>query len=155
MCPRNWPRRHDTPPKVVRRNHVRQVFRWLATERKEKVIAVVCHYHVIREALVDPFRIESHCQRRGIHPKNASPIRCRLTPDGRLHLTEEGQTETRKRQEKQSVATEKKSFRYQLDLSIEEDENNTSIIPKKLEKQFGDNPPNNLPPRRPSRTIKR
>lgn len=54
LQPQNWPRNHDTTPKVCRRDQIRQVFQWIAVNRPERVIAIVCHYHVIRAALDNP-----------------------------------------------------------------------------------------------------
>jgi broad specificity phosphatase PhoE len=83
LLPDSWPARHDTPPRVVRRDRIRGVFAWLAREREERCVAVVCHYHVIRSALSDPHS----CQPPDVHPQNASPIKCRLDVEtGRLSV---------------------------------------------------------------------
>jgi hypothetical protein len=106
LRPENWPHRHDTPPKVIRRDRIKRVFSdWLAA-RPETSIAVVCHYHVIRAALApaDPYydyynkhassprssrrrRSNGNSTTHGtIQPQNAVPIVCVLTKDGRLSL---------------------------------------------------------------------
>lgn len=83
LKPDDWPRRHDTPPKVVRRDNIRSIFQdWLAS-RPERVIAVVAHYHVIRAALWDPY---SH-QSPDVYPANASPIGCELDASRVLRLS--------------------------------------------------------------------
>lgn len=91
LKPELWPRRAETPPKVVRRDRIRQVFEWLTDALPEHVreIAVVCHYHVIRTALSDPYDAQ-HAQfvHSSVHPVNARPIRCELTEDGKLHLAD-------------------------------------------------------------------
>jgi len=80
--PDQWPRHHDTPPKVIRRDHIRRVFQWIGS-RPEKCVAVVCHYHVIRAALQDPW----DCSGPNIHPENGVPIACELSVvAGRIRL---------------------------------------------------------------------
>ena len=82
LQPDDWPRHHDTPPNVVRRDRIRQVLQWLAVTREETVIAVVCHYHVIRAAVQDPYAATTE-----IKPANACPIKCYLCPaTGQLTL---------------------------------------------------------------------
>jgi broad specificity phosphatase PhoE len=85
-----WPRRHDASPKVLRRNQVRRLVsdyiirqqQMLLEKEEEKLtcIAVVCHYHVIRAALSDPYDIRGSM----VQPKNAMPIRCVLDEYGIL-----------------------------------------------------------------------
>ena len=91
----SWPKKHDTPPKVVRRDRVRKVFGWLAQELPSEVreIAVVCHYHVIRNAVSDPYDSggsprsgDSKQQQYLQQISNAQPIECRLHSDGRLEF---------------------------------------------------------------------
>lgn len=53
LRPDVWPPVHDCVPKVLRRDRVADSLYWLARERPERVLAVVCHYHVIRAALRD------------------------------------------------------------------------------------------------------
>jgi broad specificity phosphatase PhoE len=101
LRPEQWPKRHDTPPKVIRRDHVRAVFQWIAQHRPEQTIAVVCHYHVIMAALAEPphtIRTTPKTNRKKtttsraatattISPENATPIKCYLDPEtGRLSL---------------------------------------------------------------------
>ena len=123
--PPQWPHRHDTPPKVVRRDRIRTVFSDWLLHRPEEVIAVVSHFHVIRAALDDPWKggrtrttatspRQMSTQRghtKQIVPENAIPIPCELDVEtGRLRVltTEElqkagerffssGQTETASR----------------------------------------------------------
>jgi broad specificity phosphatase PhoE len=96
LRPDHWPKRHDTPPKVIRRDHVRAVFQWIAQHRPEQTIAVVCHYHVILAALADP-RTTQTCTHSNqtttvttttsISPENATPIKCYLEAEtGKLSL---------------------------------------------------------------------
>ncbi|GAX27642.1 hypothetical protein FisN_13Hh267 [Fistulifera solaris] len=90
--PDQWPNRHETPPKVVRRDRIRDVFVRLAEKLPPDMerIAVICHYHVIRTALSDPFDAkQSRDIQRNLHPKNAEPIRCLLHGDGRLQMCSE------------------------------------------------------------------
>jgi len=81
--PTDWPRRHDTPPRVVRRDRVRNILVKLAESSYSRV-ALVCHFHVIRSALA--------CDLGGpvVQPRNAEPMACLLYADGRLRLQEEG-----------------------------------------------------------------
>lgn len=51
LKPDNWPRNHDQTPNVIRKDQIRQSIQYLVTNRSESIIAVVCHYHVIRAAL--------------------------------------------------------------------------------------------------------
>jgi len=83
LQPPDWPRTDS--PKVVRsRHHVPNVFQWLAFNRPERVIAVVCHYHVIRAAL-QPSHDDGGGKLLALHPQNCEPIACRLCPTtGRL-----------------------------------------------------------------------
>ena len=114
LRPDSWPRYHDTPPKVIRRDRVRQeVFEWLAQIVPDHVrdIAIVCHYHVIRSALTSSSSSSAatttksdHSNNSGSHhhhqayvnyihqhvcPRNAQPIACELTADGKLRLKRE------------------------------------------------------------------
>jgi hypothetical protein len=82
LQPKAWPRRHDTPPRVVRRDKTRLVFtEWLAS-RPERTVAVVCHYHVIRAALTDPWNASAP----NASPLNAVPILCELDATCKLRL---------------------------------------------------------------------
>eukprot|EP00522_Entomoneis_paludosa_P008743 CAMPEP_0172445454 /NCGR_PEP_ID=MMETSP1065-20121228/5285_1 /TAXON_ID=265537 /ORGANISM="Amphiprora paludosa, Strain CCMP125" /LENGTH=279 /DNA_ID=CAMNT_0013196311 /DNA_START=77 /DNA_END=916 /DNA_ORIENTATION=- len=83
-----WPSHHETPPKVVRRDRVRKVFGWLASHLPPEIhtIAVVCHYHVIRNALTDPYDAGGECSHPYLHPINAQPVECKLLPDGRVQF---------------------------------------------------------------------
>lgn len=86
LQPVNWPRHYkdDTSNSTHNQNkqeRIHDIFQWIATERPEHCIAVVCHYGVIREALAS-----THPELR---PKNAVPIRCQLHPDGRLRVCDE------------------------------------------------------------------
>jgi broad specificity phosphatase PhoE len=84
LQPERWPRDHDTPPKVIRRDHIREVFQWIGG-RPETCVAVVCHYHVIRAALEDPWNSTAG---PNIHPENGIPIACELSVlNGRVRLT--------------------------------------------------------------------
>jgi broad specificity phosphatase PhoE len=75
LQPKDWPREYY--PRVVKMNKIRRVFEWLYHERPETVIAVVCHYNVIRSAVVDGEKLR---------PMNATPIRCTLYSNGDLLL---------------------------------------------------------------------
>ena len=89
LRPESWPRHHDTPPKVVRRDRIRQVFVWLARELPDPVrdVAVVCHYHVIRTALADPHNVsQANFVRRHLHPDNCQLYSCELSENGKLTL---------------------------------------------------------------------
>ncbi|KAL7577339.1 hypothetical protein ACA910_002075 [Epithemia clementina (nom. ined.)] len=84
-----WPRGHDTPPKVVRKDRIRQVFAWLATNLSPDIttLAVVCHYHVIRTALSDPYHPHAGDPSDSVvRPENAQPLQCWLHHDGRVEL---------------------------------------------------------------------
>ena len=74
--PEDWPN-----PALVKKGtkseRFSSVLKWLAEERPESTIAVVCHYNVIREAVKDG---------RSLRPVNAVPIRCYLYPNGKLVL---------------------------------------------------------------------
>ena len=74
LQPELWPKHHDTPPKVVRRDRIRDAFGYLM-QRPEQTLAIVCHYHVIRAALSS----------QEIRPTNACVIECRLC-GGELRL---------------------------------------------------------------------
>jgi broad specificity phosphatase PhoE len=53
-CPQDWPYRHEITPRVIRREEVRCFIHHVMTQQQyatENVIAVVCHYHVIRAIL--------------------------------------------------------------------------------------------------------
>ena len=96
LRPESWPRHHDTPPKVVRQDRIRQVFAWLARELPDPVrdIAVVCHYHVIRTLLSDPHNVsQANFVRRHLHPENAQLYSCALSDDGTLTLLSAPQDE--------------------------------------------------------------
>jgi broad specificity phosphatase PhoE len=73
LRPPNWPREDVDSQHISKADRIPQIIRWIATERPEQHIAVVCHYNVIRAALGSDAR-----------PKNAVPIRCQLHPDGTL-----------------------------------------------------------------------
>lgn len=68
LQPENWPHNHDIAPKVLRRDRVKDSLYWLARERPENTMAVVCHYHVIRAALGD----------FALRPQNAEVIPCEI-----------------------------------------------------------------------------
>lgn len=73
LQPPNWP---SAAFKASRAQLIRNAFKWMFAERKESVLAVVCHYNVIRTAL--------QIQKGGVSPDNAVPIQCRLLPNGQL-----------------------------------------------------------------------
>lgn len=75
LQPIDWPR--DYRPMVIMTERIRQSFLWLYHEREENVIAVVCHYNVIRSAVTG---------RPDLRPPNAIPIRCTLFSNGDLVL---------------------------------------------------------------------
>jgi broad specificity phosphatase PhoE len=75
LQPTDWPR--DYRPMVIMMERIRQSFLWLYNERDESVIAVVCHYNVIRSAVIG---------RADLRPSNAIPIRCTLFSNGDLVL---------------------------------------------------------------------
>jgi len=99
LQPPGWPDTMKEAPKVVRsREHVPNIFKWmagslLAGDDNYNVIAVVCHYHVIRAAL----RLPNGAINEAIKPENCAPIPCHLCPmTGRLTVIEqdEGATAT-------------------------------------------------------------
>lgn len=73
MRPNDWPR--DYTPNVTKKDRVRQALKWLYDDRDESVIAVVCHYNVIRSAVIDGEQLR---------PLNAIPIPCTLYSNGEL-----------------------------------------------------------------------
>jgi len=73
LQPKEWPR--DYSPRVIQIDRIQRVFKWLYETRQESVIAVVCHYNVIRSAVTD-------CDQ--VRPMNAVPIRCTLYSNGDL-----------------------------------------------------------------------
>ena len=77
LQPKDWPR--DYTPSVIKMERIRKVFQWLYQDRKDNVIAVVCHYNVIRSAVVDGERLR---------PMNGIPIRCKLYSNGDLVVDE-------------------------------------------------------------------
>lgn len=89
LRPKEWPRHHDATPTVIRRDRIRNLFVALSQTWPIHVrnIVVVCHYHVIRTALSDPRNPrQEHWIRQNVHPKNAIPIPCMLTSEGKLQL---------------------------------------------------------------------
>lgn len=77
LQPQDWPR--DYTPSVIKMDRIRHAFQWLYQDRKETVIAVVCHYNVIRSAVVDG---------ETLRPRNGIPIRCKLYSNGDLVVDE-------------------------------------------------------------------
>jgi len=75
LKPSDWPR--DYSPLVIKKDRIRKVFKWLYSDRDENTVAVVCHYNVIRSAVIDSEKLK---------PKNAIPIRCSLYSNGELML---------------------------------------------------------------------
>jgi broad specificity phosphatase PhoE len=78
LKPENWPDQshHESCSKKNDGNEsIHKFLLWLAQEREETVIAVVCHYNVIQAALGP-----------GIKPLNATPIACQLFSDGTIKL---------------------------------------------------------------------
>jgi broad specificity phosphatase PhoE len=78
LKPDNWPpdqSHHESSSKNGRNESIHKFLLWLAQEREETVIAVVCHYNVIQAALGP-----------GIKPLNATPIACQLFSDGTIKL---------------------------------------------------------------------
>lgn len=69
LRPKNWRASAND------RDQIAQFFTWLAQEREESSIAVICHYNVIRAALGP-----------NIRPTNACPIECELSVDGTLRI---------------------------------------------------------------------
>mmetsp|Transcript_7743 Transcript_7743/g.11089 ORF Transcript_7743/g.11089 Transcript_7743/m.11089 type:complete len:293 (+) Transcript_7743:171-1049(+) len=62
-----------TPSGVSAKERIRNFLLWLSQERTERVIAVVCHYNVIR-SMLGP----------NVSPQNALPIPCELSRDGQI-----------------------------------------------------------------------
>jgi broad specificity phosphatase PhoE len=75
LQPTDWPR--DYCPPVIMMERIRKAFQRIYHECEETVIAVVCHYNVIRSAVVG---------RKDLRPSNATPIRCTLFSNGDLVL---------------------------------------------------------------------
>ncbi|KAG7362077.1 methyltransferase domain containing protein [Nitzschia inconspicua] len=75
LRPPDWPR--DYSPSVVKRDRLRKFFQFLYQSRSETTIAVVCHYNVIRSAVMDGATLR---------PANAVPIACQLYPNGDVEL---------------------------------------------------------------------
>jgi broad specificity phosphatase PhoE len=73
LRPSNWPREEVSSQRMSKADRIPQIIRWIATERPEQHIAVVCHYNVIRSFLGSEAR-----------PTNAVPIRCQLHSDGTI-----------------------------------------------------------------------
>lgn len=73
LRPSDWPR--DYSPSVIKIDRIHKVFKWLYNERQETVIAVVCHFNVIKAAVIDS---------APLRPRNAEPIRCLLYSNGEL-----------------------------------------------------------------------
>jgi broad specificity phosphatase PhoE len=92
LRPEGWPKQYDKSPTVLRKNHIRNVFLWIAQTVPDSVrgIAVVCHFHVIRAALQDPrcrHPANANFVNKHVHPANAELIRCELlVPSGQLRL---------------------------------------------------------------------
>jgi len=86
LQPPGWPDSSNDAPKVVRsRDHIPNIFKWIASHRPEQTIAVVCHYHVIRAAL----RLEDGSHDPALKPSNCEPISCHLCPrTGRLSMVD-------------------------------------------------------------------
>lgn len=78
-----WPQHHDRIPNVLRRNQVKCIFRSLATLPYCNVVAVVCHWHVIRAALMNA---KGFLPVPNLNLPNAVPLPCYLTPEGQLVL---------------------------------------------------------------------
>jgi broad specificity phosphatase PhoE len=99
--PKGWPCRHDASPRVLRRDQVRRLLQYgLATDESVAgpdvtCLAVVCHYHVIRAALSDPYSSVSSTM---IQPQNAVPIKCILDVYGVLQLADDEEEAERQRQ---------------------------------------------------------
>jgi broad specificity phosphatase PhoE len=75
LRPQDWPR--DFSPRVLKRDRIRKFFHSLYYDRDETTIAVVCHYNVIRSAVVDG---------SSLRPMNALPIVCDLYSNGDVIL---------------------------------------------------------------------
>ena len=78
LRPIDWPR--DYSPHVLKRDRIRKFFHSLYHDRDETTIAVVCHYNVIRSAVVDGSTLR---------PMNAVPIACNLYSNGEVVLCSE------------------------------------------------------------------
>ena len=127
LRPPEWPRRHDTPPKVVRRDRIHSFFAWLAarstsTNNHHKTIVVVCHYHVIRTALSSRSLSSMSSKHKNnnnrhyyyynhnnndIRPQNCEPIVCTMDQDGFLHLKKEQQSQSQKEQSQKEQTANK------------------------------------------------
>ena len=83
--PRDWPKRHNASPRVVRRDRIRTVLEWLLSPECTSfhTVALVCHYHVIRTLLQDPWDLHHNSN---VFPQNAQPIKCHLYNNGSLHI---------------------------------------------------------------------
>eukprot|EP00980_Cylindrotheca_fusiformis_P002625 scaffold618_cov130-Cylindrotheca_fusiformis.AAC.29 len=79
LQPANWP--NALPSNVSKHDRLRAAFEWLYDARAEKNIAVVCHFNVIRSLIQDGLG------RTDIRPQNGVPIKCLLTPEGSLIVT--------------------------------------------------------------------
>jgi len=79
LQPRDWPK--DYSPSVIKRDRIRNALHYLYHEREETTIAIVCHYNVIRSAIIDGAKLR---------PMNAVPIPCMLYSNGDLLLCKEG-----------------------------------------------------------------
>jgi ribA/ribD-fused uncharacterized protein len=78
LQPPEWPQLSTSQESTKKtKDRIQNSLQWLATERDESAIAIVCHYNVIREAVKDG---------KSLSPANATPIRCCLQPDGELVL---------------------------------------------------------------------
>ena len=100
----------DTVPNVLRRDYIQYMLQWIAQHRPEMNIAIVCHYHVIRAALLSPALQSCHdnyndqsgstkkktkitpgkkilSSSLDVRPQNAQPIKCYLcTVTGQITL---------------------------------------------------------------------
>ena len=100
----------DTVPNVLRRDYIQYMLQWIARHRPEMNIAIVCHYHVIRAALLSPALQSCHdnyndqsgstkkktkitpgkkilSSSLDVRPQNAQPIKCYLcTVTGQITL---------------------------------------------------------------------
>mmetsp|Transcript_19742 Transcript_19742/g.29932 ORF Transcript_19742/g.29932 Transcript_19742/m.29932 type:complete len:275 (-) Transcript_19742:111-935(-) len=76
FMPATWPV-DNYAGKASRSNSIRRVMQYLYEEREEETIAIVCHFHVIRE-IVD--------EGGSLRPENANPIVCKLYPCGQVIL---------------------------------------------------------------------
>ena len=75
LQPHDWPR--DFAPLVTKKDRIRKVLQWIYREREESTLAIVCHFNVIRSAIVDGETMK---------PANATPICCKLFASGDLVL---------------------------------------------------------------------